>query len=150
MSRYRRYPRAGTGDISQQDTGKDLFALLFLVMLMQSLLFMIFANESASLNSIQPVSESSGGSNGTDPEKIVVGKVFQKGNRLFLNFEGNIFDPKKDGAGLVTKGYTVTTHDSSGRETQAVYVDYEGVIDSKILSDSLAPLQNMGIVPLFP
>lgn len=134
----------------QQDTGKDLFALLFLVMLMLAQVFMIMANDAVMDKSDPMVDQKGKGADKsfTPPKKPVVGKIIQKGDKILLVFEGKVYDPRKDGSKLINRGYTATSKDESGRETLILYVNYDGIIDSKLLSRGLAPLRGIGIIPL--
>ena len=136
----------------QLNTGSDLFALLFLVMLMLAQIFMIMAHDAVPGQGKKPIDGAGQGSDGIEAPKKQppVGKIIQKGKRILIEFDGRQFDPARDGARLITSGYTAAVKDESGREVQVLYVNYEGVIDSKTLSQGLSPLKSLGIVPLFP
>jgi len=137
---------------SQQDTGKDLFALLFLVMLMIAQIFMIVAYDAVE-NKGNKVLDANGESDDgvSFPEKTPeVGQIVQKGNKILIRFNNHLFDPRRDGAKLIVAGYTNTSKDELGKEVQTLYINYEGMIDSKTLSRSLAPLRSIGIIPVFP
>ena len=140
------------GDKSQQDSGKDLFALLFLVMLMLAQIFMIVAYDAVRSKGKQPIDSTGQDANTPlDPHKRPpVGKISQKGNKILIEFDGRLFDPRREGSKLVTSGYTVTTKDEFGREVQVLYINYDGIVDSKVLSRGLAPLRGIGIIPVFP
>jgi hypothetical protein len=133
----------------QQDTGKDLFAMLFLVMMMLAQIFMMLTNEPKKPEPPQIPDLSGNSSETLPPASPKVGNIILKGNKVFIKFEEKLFNPQRDGAELITMGYTITSHDQFGNEVQLLYVDYDGIVDSKTLSRGLAPLRRIGINPYF-
>jgi len=148
MSRHS--PFSSKGITSTYDTGKDLFALLFLVMLMLAMIFMTISHETSMSKANQTPKANAGGKSLIKKTPQVGEVFFDVNKKLLIRFNDKIFDPEKDVIKLIIGGYTVETENSKGVKVQALYIDYKGTLDSKLLSQGLAPLSNNRINVYFP
>lgn len=147
----RRSPFSFRGMSPTYDTGKDLFALLFLVMLMLAMVFMTISHESSMGKANQTPKTEAGGKSLTNKKPLVGEVFFGNEKKLLIRFNDEIFDPGKDALKLIVSGYTIETENSKGEKAQALYIDYhDTTIDSKALSRGLAPLASNNINVYFP
>lgn len=108
-----------------QDPGKDLFAYLFLVMLIFS--FVILVTYEVRIQSEKakrsPNIASQGSSNLVKVRGGEIGKLAKKQGVLCLVFGGKMYRPDEDLKLLEQKGIVKTIKDEMGKETKMIYIE---------------------------
>lgn len=109
-----------------QDPGKDLFAYLFLVMLLFSFVILVTYEEKIRQGQkIQksPTVTSPGTSSLVKLKNEEIGKLVKKGGIIYLLFGRNFYRPDEDVKSLEEKGIFKIIKDEAGKETKTIYIE---------------------------
>lgn len=131
-----------------QDPGKDLFAYLFLVMLIFSFVILITYEEKVRRQTIQesPKEVSQGKSSLVTLKNKEIGKLIKRDGRIYLLFGEKSYQPDKDIASLEKAGI-IKKIQKEGKETSVLYIeeDPQSRIYLKEYLETFAALSDQGI-----
>jgi hypothetical protein len=148
MSR-RRYKKPLFQD-KTQDPGKDLFAYLFLLIMVFSFMLLMTTDECRDAVSGQKSPERSNSSSGSSLASVAfekIGRMVKKDGKLYLAFGKILYDPKKDVEKLENDGRITTIIDKDDVQRRLLYIEEDN--DQKVFLteylDAFEYLSNQGI-----
>ncbi len=131
-----------------QDPGKDLFAYLFLVMLVFSFVILLTYEQKMKYVSAQksPKEISRGTSSLVSLENRQIGKLIKRDGKIFLMFGDRVYSPDTDISILDIAGI-IKTRVQNGREEKVLYIeeDPQSHIYLREYLDTFSALSHQGI-----
>jgi len=148
MARYGRRSRRGEFFSQVQDPGKDLFAYLFLVMLIFSFVILLTYEQKVRRQTIQksPEEVSQGRSSLVTLKNKEIGKLIKRDGIIYLLFGEKSYRPDTDIASLEKEGILKTIQ-RDGKEAKMLYIEEEpqSRIYLKEYLETFAALSDQGI-----
>jgi len=129
-----------------QDPGKDLFAFLFLMVMIFS--FMVLISGQAMKKNIQQQDQSMISRNKSKDSTLeqinnkFLGRLVSKNNRLFIVFDQQYFDPITDISKMESKGYIQTKSLTDGTINKRIFLERNKTSDV-LLEDYLCIFQTL-------
>lgn len=126
MSYRSRRGRRGEFFSQVQDPGKDLFAYLFLVMLIFSFVILLTYEQKVRRQAIQesPKEVSQGRSSLVTLKNKEIGKLIKRDGNIYLLFGEKSYQPDKDIASLEKAGI-IKKIQKEGKDTKVLYIEEE-------------------------
>ena len=123
MSRRRNRDLAGMGQATV-DPGKDLFAYLFILIMVFSFMLLMTTEERHSRSSSYraPQNAATGHSTLARVRPAAIGHLEKRDGAIVLVFAGKSYDPLKDVAGLERDGRVISRQDEDGVEQATLYL----------------------------
>lgn len=124
----RRHRSGPLGNVLTQDPGKDLFAYLFLlIMVFSFMLLMSFEQQEAGAGTqAGPVEKKSSVKGPKIVSRDQVGRLVKEGDTLLLRFGTRVYDPSLDFDRLKKEDRIVTVADKAGSSRDFLYIEKEG------------------------
>jgi hypothetical protein len=104
------------------DPGKDLFAYLFLLIMVFSFMLLMSFEQAGSAQKA-PDHKKEGKSSLTELSKDTIGTLEEINSKLFLRFGKDLYDPEKDFNKLEQDKKIVTVKKGSGQEQHFLYIE---------------------------
>ena len=130
-----------------QDPGKDLFAYLFLLIMVFSLMLMMSMEERYDrlIGQVAPElqqEQKTGRSTLAAVSSDKIGHLRKSGERLLLVFQGVSYDPESEVEKLIQENRIVILKDSDGQEKKSIYLE-EDNSDKVLLTEYLTAFQSL-------
>ncbi len=122
----RRRQRGGAlGAVMTQDPGKDLFAYLFLLIMVFAFMLLMSFEQKDGAGSTQtgPVEKKPSLTGPKTVSRDQVARLVKEGNTLLLRFGTVVYDPETDFKRLEDDGRIVTVHGDNGEVRRFLYIE---------------------------
>lgn len=118
----RRTRSRAIGTVLTQDPGKDLFAYLFLLIMVFAFMLLMSFEQQQEAAQAAPVEKQSGQSGLAVVSGEHVALLEKQGDSLLLRFGNRVYDPMLDFSRLEADGHIVTIPDADGRPGKFLYI----------------------------